>query len=314
MGWKRPNSGGVNADQKDVLDKLTYDKPTDTLIADTSLQVKPSTVYLGSAFGMSNAVQAVGFRLADGTDALCMVNRFGPDGGSYSNPKFFALGSSSTLNVNLTDNVVMQSPIPVSYTTAGDNLTYSFEIKPASAGRLRAQYWLGEDDSGAPVVDFHRDITQAEVDANQPVLVEPNFYVLAGGSKLFVRFSGVDLKGNGAQPWFRSKVLAYKEVAINGHVENVTSNQALFIGCDYAVDTTGGTITLTVPSSFTDKFVVYDHKGTFTGAKKCIVRFSGHNQGDFEMIHANDYCEFFYIAGDGWYVNDVKGNQFWKVE
>ncbi|MGC7919358.1 hypothetical protein ACP3W9_19665 [Vibrio anguillarum] len=68
-------SGGVTPDQAEVLDKLSYNEPTDTLIADASVQTKPSTVYLGSAFGMSNAVQAVGFRLADGTDALCLVNR-----------------------------------------------------------------------------------------------------------------------------------------------------------------------------------------------------------------------------------------------
>ncbi|MFO4711781.1 hypothetical protein V5H05_09545 [Vibrio cholerae] len=304
---------GVSGNDAKVLDKLSYDEPTDTIIADSSLQVKPSTVYLGSAFGMSNAVQAVGFRLADGTDALCLVNRFDKDGGSYSNPRFFALGQSSTLNVNLVDNVIMSEPIEVSYTTAGDNLTYSFEIKPASAGRLRAQYWLGEDNSGAPVVDFYRDVTQAEVDSGQPVMVEPNFYVLKGGSKLFVRFTGVDLKGNGTQPWFRSKILPYKEVAINGHVEYVTTNITVFIGCDYAVNTSNGNKRLTVPLTFTDKFRVYDHRGVFTSSKKCIVDFSVFGQGEVEMVNVGDDIEFFHEKGNGWFLIDRMANLIKKV-
>ncbi|HFG1935031.1 TPA: hypothetical protein ACGF3Q_001459 [Vibrio cholerae] len=295
---------GISSNDAKVLDKLSYDEPTDTIIADSSLQVKPSTVYLGSAFGMSNAVQAVGFRLADGTDALCLVNRFDKDGGSYSNPKFFALGASSVLNVNLTDNVIMPSPVEVSYTTAGDNLTYSFEIKPAGAGRLRAQYWLGEDDSGAPVVDFYRDITQAEVDTNQPVLVEPNFYVLAKSSKLFVRFSGVDLKGNGTQPWFRSKVLPYKEITIGGHVEVVNSSQDIYIGCDYLVNTTNGTVVLKPKSTLKDMFRVRDYLRTFSSDKRCVVDLRDFNEGTIELPHRGQDVTFMHVNGDGWYWYD----------
>ncbi|EGR4299492.1 hypothetical protein DDN90_17470, partial [Vibrio cholerae] len=300
--------GGISGNDAKVLDKLSYDEKTDTIIADSSLQVKPSTVYLGSAFGMSNAVQAVGFRLADGTDALCLVNRFDKDGGSYSNPRFFALGSSSTLNVNLVDNVVMQSPIPVSYTTAGDNLTYSFEIKPAGAGRLRAQYWLGEDDSGAPVVDFHRDITQAEVDSNQPVLVEPNFYVLARNSKLFVRFTGVPLKGNGTQPWFRSKVLPYKEITLNTHTEVVNTGQTLYVGCDYIWYGEWSSPTppkFIVPDTFKDPFTFTD--GSELGlTDRVAIDFTAYNQGVFHLRQARDSFAFFYKEsndgqGSGWY-------------
>ncbi|EMZ1487714.1 hypothetical protein ABC295_000907 [Vibrio cholerae] len=307
--------GGISGNDAKVLDKLSYDEPTDTIIADSSLQVKPSTVYLGSAFGMSNAVQAVGFRLADGTDALCLVNRFDKDGGSYSNPKFFALGASSVLNVNLTDNVIMPSPVEVSYTTAGDNLTYSFEIKPASAGRLRAQYWLGEDDSGAPVVDFYRDITQAEVDTNQPVLVEPNFYVLAKSSKLFVRFSGVDLKGNGTQPWFRSKVLPYKEVQFSGHCEYMdatSDNRKLYVGGRYFASVSQGNVLITVPEEFKDTFTITDLGNNFRGNLYAEVDFSEFGQYKFRLVNALDDVEFFRMkAGTEserwWYRNHRDG-------
>ncbi|MEG9360986.1 hypothetical protein [Vibrio cholerae] len=307
---------GVSDNDAKVLDKLSYDEPTDTIIADSSLQVKPSTVYLGSAFGMSNAVQAVGFRLADGTDALCLVNRFDKDGGSYSNPRFFALGSSSTLNVNLTDNVIMPSPVEVSYTTAGDNLTYSFEIKPASAGRLRAQYWLGEDDSGAPVVDFHRDITQAEVNSNQPVLVEPNFYVLARNSKLFVRFTGVPLKGNGTQPWFRSKVLPFKEAQFSGHYEYVNAlspNTRPFIGGTYFADAAAGNVMMQIEETFRDTFRVVDYLENFIGTRYAQVDFTAFGQRPVRLVQAGDDVEFFRMkAGSDneawWYKNHRDGS------
>lgn len=305
---------GISGNDAKVLDKLSYDEPTDTIIADSSLQVKPSTVYLGSAFGMSNAVQAVGFRLADGTDALCLVNRFDKDGGSYSNPKFFALGASSVLNVNLTDNVIMPSPVEVSYTTAGDNLTYSFEIKPAGAGRLRAQYWLGEDDSGAPVVDFYRDITQAEVDTNQPVLVEPNFYVLAKSSKLFVRFTGVPLKGNGTQPWFRSKVLPFKEVQFSGHydiISNASPNKQIYIAGTYLADINSGNFSMIVPPYFTDTFSVGDFYGQFTGNRWVQVDFTAFGQRPVRLVNYQDHLEFFRLPspnGPRWWYHNRRDN------
>ncbi|EJL6357304.1 hypothetical protein NMR53_003254 [Vibrio cholerae] len=309
------NARGLALSEYELLKKLNYDKEKDTIVADASLQVKPSTVYLGSAFGMSNAVQAVGFRLADGTDALCLVNRFDKDGGSYSNPRFFALGQSSTLNVNLVDNVIMSEPIEVSYTTAGDNLTYSFEIKPASVGRLRAQYWLGEDDEGAPVVDFHRDITQAEVDGGQPVMVEPNFYVLKGGSKLFVRFTGVDLKGNGTQPWFRSKILPFKEAQFSGHCDymDINTNVRPYIGGTYFARTNLGNINVVVEPTFKDTFTIVDYLNEFTGTRYAQVDFSAFGQRPVRLSNAGDSVEFFRMKAAGenelwWYRNHRDGS------
>ncbi|ENV1282982.1 hypothetical protein ACE25E_003650 [Vibrio cholerae] len=308
-------SGGISGNDSKLLDKLSYDEPTDTIIADSSLQVKPSTVYLGSAFGMSNAVQAVGFRLADGTDALCLVNRFDKDGGSYSNPRFFALGQSSTLNVNLVDNVVMQSPIPVSYITAGDNLTYSFEVKPAGSGRLRAQYWLGEDDEGAPVVDFFRDVTQAEVNSNQPILIEPNFYLLKGGSKLFVRFSGIPLKGNGTQPWFRSKILPFKEAQFSGHCDYMDANTNVrpYIGGTYFANTNIGNINVEIESTFRDTFTIVDYMQNFTGTRYAEVDFSAFGQRKVRLSNWGDSVEFFRMKAANenelwWYRNHRDGS------
>ncbi|HFG2023323.1 TPA: hypothetical protein ACGF6J_000731 [Vibrio cholerae] len=307
--------GGISGNDAKVLGKLSYDEPRDIIVVDASVQSKPSTFLLGPQFSMSNAVQAVGFRLADGTDALCMVNRFDQDGGSYSNPRFFALGESRTLNVNLDSSVVMQSPIPVGYTTAADNLTYSFEVMPASSGRMICEYWLGDDDSGAPIVDFHRDITQSEVDSNKPILVEPNFYLLAGSSQLFVRFTGVDLKGNGTQPWFRSKVLPYKEVQFSGHCEYMdanTPNRRLYVGGRYFASVSQGNVPITVPEEFKDTFTITDLGNNFRGNLYAEVDFSAFGQYKFRLVNALDDVEFFRMkAGTEserwWYRNHRDG-------
>lgn len=303
MAWILDGLIPSNGPSSEVFEKLTYDQQSDTIVADASLQVKPSTIYLGSAFGISNAIQAVGFRLADGTDAICLVNRFSEDEGTISNPKFFALGESSMLDINLVDNQVMSEPIEVGYTTVGDNLTYSFEIKPSTAGRLRAQYWLGSSDNGAPVVDFSVEITQEQVDSGQPVLVGSNFYVIAASSQLFVRFSGIDLKGDGVVPYFRSKILPYKEITLNGHTEEMDASTVIFVGCTYIP--TASDYTKSIPANFTSDFEIKDLNQVVSNSSRITVDFGA--QGSVILKHSGDHVKFHYIKGDGWYFEDIKG-------
>ena len=309
--------GGLPPENNEFLKHWTYDEPTRRGKFDGSIEVLPSTFYMGE-FALSNGVQAVAFTLADGTRALGLVNRFNPTLGTISNPKFFALGAQTTLPVNTVSTDVIPDGFTLQYTTAGNNLTFDFDFIPATAGMFKAEYWIGTDDTGNKIFDEQREVTQAEVDAGNPIpFTVGNPYLLEGGTQLFVRFTGIDFKGNSATglPYFVSKILPYHEITINGHVEHVTADvNPVFIGCDYAVDTANGAKTITVPLEFTDKFVVYDYKGVITATNKVIIDFSAHGQPDFEMIHKDDHCEFFYIAGDGWYVNDVKGNQIGRIE
>lgn len=101
---------------------ITYDEGKDRLVTSVSMEFPPSTLYLGNDMAMSNAVSGIGFKLADGTDAIGLVNRFG-EGGSLSNPKFFALGEREVLNVNGVQNGTLTSPIEVQYTTVCDNFS-----------------------------------------------------------------------------------------------------------------------------------------------------------------------------------------------
>ncbi len=276
-----------------VLDYIRYDIENDRLVASVSIEAPPSTFYLGSKFAMSNAIKAIGFRLADGTDALGLVNRFGPNG-SLSNPKFFSLAPRESLEVNLVSEDTLPRIIELSYTTVGDNLTYDFDIIPAEIGRLRAQYWLGSDDSGVPVFDYTIEVSDAMVD--NVVRFGGNFYVLPAGEQLFVRFSGVPLKGDSSIgfPYFISYVQPFREITINGHTEYVEEDiQAIFIGSDYAVNTTPNSgVTITIPEHFKDTFTIYDAAESFGATKPCILDFG--SLGSFTIDNKNDSFKFFW--------------------
>ena len=319
IGGGGGGGGGVSQEASEFLSHWTYNGETRLGKFDGSLEVLPSTFYIGK-FSLSNGVQAVAFTLADGTKALGLVNRFDSQLGTLSNPKFFALGAQTTLAVNTVSTSVIPDGFMLQYTTAGDNLTFDFDFIPDTAGMFKAEYWIGTDTTGNKIFDEVRTVTQAEVDAGNPIpFTVGNPYLLEVGTNLFVRFTGIDFKGDAATglPYFVSKVLPYKEVTINGHVEHVTianNGETIFIGCDYATDTSGGAITRPVPLAFTDKFVVYDYKGTITATNKVIIDFSAHGQPNFELVNKDDHCEFFYIDGDGWYVNDIKGSQIGRVE
>ena len=153
MPIRNPNfggGGGLSPETSEFLKHWTYDEEMRRGKFDGSIEVLPSTFYMGE-FSLSNGVQAVAFTLADGTKALGLVNRFNPQLGTISNPKFFALGAQTTLSVNTVSTDVIPDGFTLQYTTAGNNLTFDFDFIPATAGIFKAEYWIGTDDSGSKI-------------------------------------------------------------------------------------------------------------------------------------------------------------------
>ena len=300
----------VSGEQSDFLNNWSYDEENRLAIFNGSIEVLPSTFYMGK-FSLSNGVQAVAFTLADGIRALGLVNRFDPTLGSISNPKFFALGAQITLPLNTVSSDVISDGFTLQYTTIGNNLSFDFDFIPATAGTLKTQYWIGTDDTGNNFFDEQRIVTQAEVDAGVPIpFGVGNPYLLEQGTAIFARCSGIDVKGDSVTgfPYFVTKVLPYKEITINGHVEHVTANvNPIYVGCDYAVDASGGAITITVPANFDSKFRVYDYNSSFSDANNCIIDFSAFGVGTVNMRNVDDDIEFFMVNG-AWWLNDIKGN------
>ena len=316
MAW---NFGGVSGDAASFLSRINWDDDNRKATLEGSFEVLPSSFYMGS-FKLSNGVQAVMYTLADGKNAVGIVNRFNPTRGSISNPRFFALGAQSDLSVNTLSNLTIDtsvSPFTLQYSTFGDNLTYDFNFIPATAGTFRAEYWIGTDETGNKIFDEQRAVTQAEVDSGLPIaFTVGNPYILEQGSQLFVKFSGINFKGgavvggpfNGQTlPYFVSKILPYRQIQLNGHVEFVTTDiNPVYIACDYEVDTSGTTsgLTLTVPLEFTDTFYVSDSSQSFTPAKPCRIDFTAFGQGTVYLQTSRDSYKFYY-DGSQWRYKDT---------
>lgn len=301
-------SGGISGSTSSFLKLWEYDNKTRRAAFNGSIEVLPSSFYMGENFRLSNGITAVAFKLADGNDGLGLVNRYTPDEGSRSNPVFYALGAQETVDINLISTNTLANPIEVAYTTVGDNLTYDFDIIPASTGTLHVEYWLGTDATGSKVFDEVREITQAEVDANVPISFGVgNAYIIPAGTDVFVRLQGVDLKGSATLPYFVSKVLPYTEVTLGGHVEVVETDITLFIGCKYACFTPNNTTqTLTVPAVFKDTFEVFDPNELWSETTKLVVDFSAFDQGVVEIQAKGTHITFYYREGSGWYLIDHK--------
>lgn len=158
-----------------------------------STMVSNNSLFVGST-RISNSVQGVSVIDARG-------DRFIAIGAGYDNtgsqdPITFALGIEETLNVNLVNDTTINAPITIQYDTFGDNFTTDFEIIPATAGQLRAEFFIGSDDTGTLIFDETRDVTQQEADAGAFISFGiGNPYILDQNLGLFARFTGVDLLG-----------------------------------------------------------------------------------------------------------------------
>lgn len=288
-------------EEKEKLDLLYYDKGQNRLYSDAGIEIDPGELFLGNNFKMTNGVSAVTFRLGTGVDAIGIVNRYGLDG-ALSNPKFYHLRASQDLVVNTIMDTTLPDPLDVQYVTAGDNLTYDFKIVPATSGYLRFQIWAGTNDMGNKVFDQTRVVTQAEVDAGVPInfgVLSP--YILPQGTSIFVRFSGIQLKGSATLPYFISTIFPYIEVHLINPSYYVTESFHLDLGCTYEVSTTNTTngIHITMDTAFTDTFIVSDAEETFSPVRPCTIDFTAFGQGIVTLQSPKDYFKFYY-DGSQW--------------
>lgn len=300
----------------DFLEHIDFDLDLKTATFNGSFISKPSSFSMGT-LKMSSGVQAVSYTLADGTRAIGLVNRYNDVDGSISNPSFFALDKAQGLNVNDVFNYEFEGDIVANYTTVGDNLTYDFQVCAAETGILRVQYWAGTQEDGTLIFDQVRRVTQEEVDAGGFIWFERgNPYLLKKGVPLTAKFSGIKLRGNQATglPFFRSIIMPYKEITLNGHTINVYADLDVWVGCDYAPyfsTATNEVIRLKVRGNFKNNFKVKDPLDAFSNNKYVIVDFNDFGQGLVYLKRKGEYIEFHYkgdaINGSaGWYAKDLK--------
>ena len=189
-----------------------------------------NSVFIGST-RQSNVVEGLQITTADSKTYLSVLSEY--DGSGSSKPVYYKLDSPQTLNVNLVDTEDLPSTFEIQYSTFGDNFTLDTEIIPSTTGNLRVQYWLGSDDTGKVIFDETRPVTQEEVDAGQFVSFGVgNPYLLDQGTQIFVRFSGVQLKGGEVtdteSPFFGQTVIAFKSTVMPFDRKSVAIGDEVF--------------------------------------------------------------------------------------
>lgn len=204
-------------------DKIPFDSgltvdPQGNLITPRSIQAGPGSLKVGPTFTLSNGVEAVALTLGDGTKALGLNLEYGEGGSTH--PFIYELSAQETLNINRTQDQTLADPFELAYTTAGDNLTVDFDVVPSETGELRVQFFQGGDDTGELVFDEIKEIEASQVGTVVRFEVG-NPYLFGVGTPLFVRFSGVQLKGGVAGPddLLNGQTTIYFRSYVNGYVK-----------------------------------------------------------------------------------------------
>jgi len=254
---------------------LFYDNGN--LITAGSIATGNNSMYIGST-RTSNGVKALSYTLAEGITAVGLNVEY--DATGTKEPFYYKLGSEDELVVNNVQDQTLSDPFTLPFSTFGDNQTKGFTVIPAEVGTLRVQYWLGNDDTGTLIFDESMDIQAGDVgsafdyEAGNP-------YILDVGTDIFVKFSGIQLKGgevvDGGSPFF-GQTLIYFTSLIQPFVRipfiSAETQSWTFVEDDYTE--TRASVFLDVYPLADDKIITLPDPSTLNGKARIDV----YNQTD----------------------------------
>ncbi|NRA77125.1 MAG: hypothetical protein HRU18_02860 [Pseudoalteromonas sp.] len=300
------DGGGLTTVQSAVLDHVTYNSTSNTLVFDIVAEFPPGSILIGQS-RISSALEVLTFRTYNGDTSLGITERYDSTG-SLGLPRRYKLAAQVDVNVNLLSDIVLPNSVSVNYTTTGDNMTVGFKIIPAEIGEVRAKFVLASDPTRVIFNETHV-YTQDEVDAGTPhAFTVSNPYILAAGVDVIATFEGASLRGSAitsgpfigqSVPYFVSQTLHY-DVESLMTVEHklplaTTDTIVAESGKIYAVDTTASPVTIDARGMTEGYFEVYDAKGTFSFPNPCIIALgTGHNT---LLEQKNDAYRFVRSAG-----------------
>lgn len=204
---------GVSGDSKIILDKLSYNKDDNIIIADASLEVQNSSLHIGKNAKLSNGILTFSVLTGDRQDALSMLQIYNQDGSEA--PFYYKLESRRDLEINTVATEILSNPVDFSYTTAGDNLTYSWKIQPVEAGDLVVKFWRdGVETDENLFFEETMTITQEDADSGNPVLFDVgNKFLMPQGTSVLVRFEGIALYGDTNNvPYLVTQIQPYTKI------------------------------------------------------------------------------------------------------
>lgn len=169
---------------------ITYDS---TLWRLGSKEVNSGSLFLGQdGAKISSGSQILGFSGANGQDALIVGANY-DDTGSRS-PDFFVLSDRVTLPLATVFDTPLAPPHSYTLTTTSDELFIAYSFRPAEAGELRVEVFLGTDDTGPVIVNSYHTILVGDV-GNLLTVETGNDILIDSAQDIFVRATGVSLFG-----------------------------------------------------------------------------------------------------------------------
>ena len=156
------------------------------------IRSSPTGAQLGPSFQLGNGMQSLQLTYGDGTKALAIAREYDDNGSA--NLFSYNLQLAQNFPINSANTQALTDPQEFSYTTTADTLIINFTFIPNETGTLRLQVWSGTDDTGGVLFDQTREVTAGEV-GNQTLFDDGNDYISPAGSTVFVRLSGIALRG-----------------------------------------------------------------------------------------------------------------------
>ncbi len=292
---------GLSPARRMALDHISINSDGTRLLIDVETEFPPGSILIGES-RVSSALEVLSFTTYDGSRALGMADGFSPTG-SDALPSRYRLDAESSLSLNEVADTILTPPVVINHTAVGDNITIDFEFVPASVGTFSAVFTMTEDPS-ITIFNETRVVTQAEVDAGQPISFGiGNPYLLAQGSLVTATFTGISLMGGSALggpfvdqlvPYFVITVMHYnkEQVATIEHLQPrlISASQDVLNGDNLLVDTSSGGVTLR-PTAACNWFAMADYKNTWSNTNNVLV-VVGVDTGNFGQQASDEKYEF----------------------
>lgn len=200
----------------------TYD---DTLWVETGVEITPGSIAIGKdGLRISSGNNVINMTAPNGDEYIIQGVRL--DTGGTQTPRFWRLGSSSTVDYATVGDTNLTAPQQITLTSpALTTSTYLEEIiiEPHEAGTLRIQGYAGSTVNDPKVIDVL--ITVVADDINKPLNVSlPNGVLLFSTENTLLDFSGIGLIG-GLQTTgpFNGQTVVFLRATIR------TANQAEYV-------------------------------------------------------------------------------------
>lgn len=296
--------GGLSPEEQAKLDKWQYDEANNRMSTDASVRsglnsfelAEMHTTHSGgeNVFDQNNISKINWFPVWQGVKPLVSVgDQLGLNPTVRQYKPCFTLktnGATNTgSNVSYADTITLLSNESVVKLTIAAGEDYTGKLKYAikannASGITKYQQFVDVTALEGDLITFN--FTHPSESRKDDIIYVD---IMKEDDSPFLVKSGT----NTAKPWLELVLSEYEDIEIVSATKLITSSFTIYYSGDYEVDTSGGAVTITVPSEFKQAFIVSDANQSFNPTKPCTVSFGG-TQGNAVLQTSKDAYKFYY--------------------